>query len=149
MRSGVIPASSVSDGVAIADGLFTTGPEPRLIGGRDRETGRIVFPCPDGDRHDPVELPRKGRIWSWTVQRFRPKSPPYAGPAEFEPFAVGYVELPDAVIVETPLTGIAFDALAIGMEVETVLVPLTDASGRTVLTYAFTACDSATENDHG
>lgn len=108
-----------------------------------------MFPCPDGDRHDPVELPRKGRIWSWTVQRFRPKSPPYAGPAEFEPFAVGYVELPDAVIVETPLTGIAFDALAIGMEVETVLVPLTDASGRTVLTYAFTACDSATENDHG
>ncbi len=70
-----------------------------------------------------VRLPRRGKIWSWTVQRFRPKSPPYIGPEDFEPFAVGYVELAGAVIVEARLTNVAFDALKIGMEVETVLIP--------------------------
>ncbi|CAN5434513.1 OB-fold domain-containing protein [soil metagenome] len=125
--------------VAIADGLFTPGAQPCLIGGREHDTGRIVFPCPVGDtRFDPVTLPRRGHIWSWTIQRFRPKTPPYIGPEAFEPFAIGYVELPDAVIVETRLTGMAFDAIRIGMEVETVIVPFaTDASGRAVLTYAF------------
>ena len=38
-------------------------------------------------------FPAKARLWSWTVQRFRPKSPPYAGPVAFEPYAVGYVDL--------------------------------------------------------
>lgn len=84
-------------------------------------------------------LPPRGRIWSWTIQRFRPNTPPYIGPAHFEPFAIGYVELPGAVIVEARLVGIAFDAIRIGMEVETVIVPFaTDAAGHDVLTYAFT-----------
>lgn len=132
-------SGAISDIVAIADGLFTGGPSPRLIGGQDRKTGRIVFPCPAGDGHDPVELPRAGRIWSWTIQRFRPKTPPYIGPEEFEPFALAYVELPDAVIVEGPLTGVPFDAITIGMQVETVLIPFgADAQGRTIMTYAFT-----------
>ncbi|MFA7440634.1 MAG: OB-fold domain-containing protein [Sphingomonadaceae bacterium] len=127
------------DAVPVADGLFTGGAEPRLIGGRDRESGRIVFPCPTGDsRFEPVELPRRGHIWSWTIQRFRPKTPPYTGPEEFAPYAIGYVELPDAVIVETRLTGMDFDNIRIGDEVEMVVMPFTtDASGRDVLTYAF------------
>lgn len=105
-----------------------------------------MFPFPGGERYEPFELPREGRIWSWTIQRFRPKTPPYAGPEAFEPFAIGYVELPDAVIVESPLTGIPFEALRIGLPVKMVLVPLnTDAAGRTIMTYAFTAA----KNDHG
>ena len=86
-----------------------------LIGGRERATGRIVFPCPDDPGFEAVELPRQGRIWSWTVQRFRPKSPPYAGPDAFEPFALAYVELPGATIVEARLTGFPLDALRIGL----------------------------------
>ena len=34
-------------------------------------------------------LAREGTLWTWTVQGFRPKSPPYAGPAEFEPYPSG------------------------------------------------------------
>lgn len=35
-----------------------------------------------------------GTLWTWTVQRFAPKSPPYVPPPEgFRPFAVGYVEV--------------------------------------------------------
>lgn len=101
---------------AIADNLLRAGPEPALIGGRELASGRVVFPLPaDPARFEAVELPREGRIWSWTVQRFRPKSPPYAGPETFEPFAIAYVELPGAVIVETRLTGFAFDALEVGL----------------------------------
>lgn len=129
---------SISDDIAIADGLFTLGSTPHLIGGRDRTSGRVLFPRPDGDRYDSVELPRRGRIWSWTVQRFRPKTPPYRGPEAFEPFAIGYIQLDDVVIVEGMLTGIDFADLAIGLEVETVLIPFaTDETGRTLLTYAF------------
>ncbi|CAH0354825.1 hypothetical protein SPH9361_03178 [Sphingobium sp. CECT 9361] len=87
-------------------------------------------------------MPRNGTLWSWTVQRYRPKSPPYAGPEAFEPFAIGYVELPDAVIVEAPLTGVAFDAITIGMPMQTVLKPLnSDAHGNTIMTFAFAPRD--------
>lgn len=99
---------------AIAPDLLAPG--PALVGGRERATGRIVFPLPaDRERFEAVELPREGRIWSWTVQRFRPKSPPYAGPEDFEPFAIGYVELPGACIVEARLTGFDLDSLEVGL----------------------------------
>ncbi|GLS98820.1 hypothetical protein GCM10007897_01980 [Sphingobium jiangsuense] len=128
------------DGIAIAEGIFRATPQPTLIGGRDRASGRVVFPCPaDPDRWEPVDLPRRGTLWSWTVQRFRPKSPPYAGPEAFEPFALGYVELPGAVIVESRLAGIDdFGQLRIGMEMELRLVPFArNAQGEDILIYAF------------
>lgn len=102
---------------AIAEGLFTDETPPRLVGGRDRQSGRIVFPCPPGDACEPVALGREGRLWSYTVQRFRPKTPPYAGPDAFAPWVVAYVELPGEVIVEARLDGVAFDAVEIGMPV--------------------------------
>ena len=41
-----------------------------------------------------VTLPAEGVLWTWTVQRFAPKSPPYVPPVDgFRPFALGYVEL--------------------------------------------------------
>lgn len=125
----------------IAEGILTDEQPPRLIGGRDRETGRIVFPMPgglEGERFDPVPLGRDGTIWSWTIQRFPPKSPPYAGPSEFAPFAVAYVELPDEVIVEGRLTGFEFDTLACGLPVRLTTVPFVAApDGATLTTYAF------------
>lgn len=108
----------------IAEGLFTDENPPRLIGGRDRASGRIVFPCPDNDRFEPVPLAREGTLWSYTVQRFRPKSPPYKGPDAFRPFPVAYVELPGQTIVEARLTEVEFDAIEIGMDLELCPIPL-------------------------
>ncbi|NNM57371.1 OB-fold domain-containing protein [Acidocella sp.] len=95
---------------AIAPDLFVETPDgPRLQGGRRREGGGVVFPLPQGGErafYEPVALSPHGRLWSWTVQRFRPKSPPYAGDEDergFRPYAVGYVELPGEVIVEARL----------------------------------------------
>ena len=125
----------------IAAGLFDEHPVPRLRGGRHRQTGRFVFPCPrggDGAFYDDVALADTGTLWSWTVQRFRPKSPPYAGPEEFRPFALGYVALAGQTIVEARLTGMAFDAIRIGMALRLTTLPFnTDPDGTTVLTYAF------------
>jgi hypothetical protein len=102
---------------AIAEGLFTDETPPRLIGGKDRETGRIVFPCPSLSTHEPVPLSREGRLWSYTVQRFRPKSPPYLGPDAFAPWVVAYVELSGEVIVEARLDDVMFEDVAVGMPV--------------------------------
>jgi uncharacterized OB-fold protein len=83
------------------------------------------------------ELSPTGTLWSFTVQGFEPK-PPYAGPQPFEPYGVGYVELPGEVIVEARLTENDPARLAIGEPVELVLVPFnTDASGDDIVTFAF------------
>ena len=45
------------------------------------------------------------------MQGFRPKSPPYEGPVDFEPYPVGYVELPGEVKVESLLVDVAAEHL--------------------------------------
>jgi uncharacterized OB-fold protein len=118
----------------IASGLWTDETPPRLIGGRGPD-GAIRFPVPGGDAgadYEPVPLSRTGTLWSWTVQRFEPKRPPYDGPVPFRPFMLGYVELPGEVIVETQLFGI--DSPRIGMPVQLIIVPFDDRRS----TFAFT-----------
>ena len=122
---------------AIAEGLFTNETPPRLIGGRDRTTGRVVFPCPPGAQYEPVPLGREGTLWSFTIQRYRPKSPPYAGPEAFRPWPIGYVELPGEVIVEARLTNVDFEDIHIGMPLELTLIPLDPDAADSVLVHAF------------
>ena len=84
-------------------------------------------------------LAPRGTLWAWTTQDFPPPAPPYAGAAgkAFVPFGVGYVDLGD-VKVETRLTESNPDALAIGMDMELVIVPFrTDEDGNDVVTFAF------------
>jgi len=117
----------------------------QLMASRDRASGRTIFPAKpiEDDRYEAITLPREGRLWSWTVQRFRPKSPPYAGLEAFEPYAVGYVHLDGALIVESRLTDVAFDALRIDMPMR--LVPLLFAlsNGEVRTSFAFTPMEGA------
>ena len=57
----------------ITTGLFETSPALRLFGARDRSSGRVVFPPPADDRFERIELPDRGTLWSFTVQRFAPQ----------------------------------------------------------------------------
>jgi uncharacterized OB-fold protein len=106
-----------------------TPSEPVLLGSECSQCGTVSFPrqaaCPRCTSTEVLErrLARRGTLWSWTIQRFRPKSPPYTGPEEFEPFGVGYVELPGEVRVEARLTESDPGRLRIGMEMELTLVP--------------------------
>jgi uncharacterized OB-fold protein len=87
-------------------------------------------------------LARRGTLWTWTIQCFPPKSPPYAGsPDEFEPFGVGYVELPGELRVEARLTEADPERLRIGMPMELVLLPAPGRHG--ALTYAFRPVEQA------
>src|SRR6266704_4460562 len=106
--------------VPLAEGLFSWPPEPgkqpALIGGR-ASNGKIFFPYRrqaviDGVREDleKIEQPRRGTLWTFTSQHFRPTAPPYAGDDDvrsfmsFRPFTVGYVALPGALHIEARLT---------------------------------------------
>lgn len=121
----------------IAEGILTTEQPPRLVGGRSLATGRIVFPCPASADFEPTPLKREGRLWSFTVQRFRPKSPPYAGPVDFEPWPLGYIALEDQTMVEARIVNVAVEDIAIGMELELVLIPLDPEADVPVLIHAF------------
>jgi uncharacterized OB-fold protein len=132
--------------VTIADDLLT-GPEvaPQLVGGHCGACGGWHFPaqanCPHcaalGVQRRP--LSRRGTLYTWTIQTFAPPAPPYRGAVEgFEPFGVGYIELPEGLCVEGRLTVNQPDRLRIGMAMELTLEPFgTDAQGRQVLGYAF------------
>lgn len=116
---------------------------PTLNGARERDGGRLVFPPPaDDELFDRVALPRDGRLWSWTIQRFRPKSPPYAGSEDFTPYPVGYVELADAIIVEARLAGTPADGWRIGMPMTLVAEPFAMADGSVRTTYAFAPAEA-------
>jgi uncharacterized OB-fold protein len=140
--------TNAAEQIPVADGLFTWPSDaPQLIGGRCTTCGTVTFPrqlgCPRCTGSDIVEelLPRRGRLWTWTIQGFLPKNPPYAGPETaktFVPYGVGYVELGDTVKVESRLTTADPDKLRIGMEMELVVIPFThDADGRDVMMFAF------------
>ena len=116
--------------------LWSDGPEPHLMGGR-LTSGEIVFPMPEGvagEDVEPYKLSRQGTLWSWTTQGFLPKNP-YVGPGsnegpngepsppDFEPFLLGYVELPGEVIVESRIVGAKLEDLTLNMPVEFCIVP--------------------------
>ncbi|MFC4296267.1 Zn-ribbon domain-containing OB-fold protein [Novosphingobium tardum] len=127
----------------VAEGLFHgEGDSTRLLAGRHRETGRLRFPLPTGpDReyYDEVELSPRGKLWSYTIQRFRPKTP-FNGrgdDADFKPYGVGYVELPGELIVESRLVANDLSTLKIGQPMHITTEAYRDDENGPVLTYAF------------
>lgn len=117
--------------------------EPRLIGSQCERCGTVTFPrqrsCPRCTSEDvrPRTLATRGALWTWTIQCFAPKAPPYLEGAveEFEPYGVGYIELPGEVRVEARLTESDPGRLRIGMPMELTLIPVPGASDKR--TFAF------------
>jgi uncharacterized OB-fold protein len=135
--------SEQTDFLAVDAALIAgTVDAPELIGSRCRRCGVVSFPrqdscaaCTSGEVEE-RRLGRRGTLWTWTIQCFAPKSPPYAAPAEaFEPYGVGYVELPGEVRVEALLTEADPGRLRIGMPMTLVLVPAPGLGG--AMTFAF------------
>lgn len=81
-------------------------------------------------------LGRTGVLYSWTVQRYRP--PALFRVDEWEPSAVGLVELPEGLRVIAMLTGAAPGEIPIGAALQLTTVHLFhDEDGRSVVTYAY------------
>lgn len=131
--------------VAVAEGVFVESADGvHLIAGRRKSDGEMKFPIPTGPDaalFDVVQLPPGGKLWSYTVQRFRPKTPPYIGADDektFKPYAVGYVEFPGQVIVEGRILIEDTKRLKIGLPMKVVLEDFETSTRGEVATYAFT-----------
>ncbi len=132
--------------VPVQEGLFTwPSATPQLIARKEKKTGRVYFPAihnyvADEDSEE-VLLGTRGKLYTWTIQGFLPKNPPYKGPETletFKPYGVGYIELPGEVIVESRLTTADPNELKIGMEMEMTIIPFReDEKGNEVVTFAF------------
>jgi uncharacterized protein len=134
--------------VPVTPGVWEDAPDgPHLIGSRCIDCNTFAFPeqrgcqrC-TGTNTERAQLSNKGVLWTFTVQGFPPKSPPFRGDADpktFVPFGVGYVELPGQVKVEARLTESDPAKLRIGMELEMIVEKIaTDANGNDVVTFAF------------
>ena len=120
--------------------------EPALKAARCLECGALAFPVATSCRYcgagkvTQEPLPRRGRLWAWTIQRFMPK-PPYRTTetaATFTPYGLGYIELPGALCIESRLTENDPRKLHIGLEMELVIYPQwQEEDGTAVMNFAF------------
>jgi len=128
----------------IADDIFVgaDGGKVRIIAGKHRQTGKVVFPRPQGgekEDYQRIELPPSGTLWTYTVQRIPPKSPPFVGinsAEDYQPYAVGYVQFGNQVMIEGRITGDP-DILEIGMQMDCVSLSFPTPEGAEMTTYAF------------
>lgn len=131
--------------IPVAEDLFRwAGHEPALLGSRCAGCGAHYFPkalscrnpsCED-KRLEQALLGRTGRLWSWTVQAYRP--PALFRMDDWQPYAIGLVEIPEGLRILGMLTGCALDELHVDMPVELVTEPLyRDEEGTEVLTYKY------------
>jgi uncharacterized OB-fold protein len=144
---------SATHQVPIAEGLFTwPSSDPRLLGSKCADCGVVTFPaqgaCPAccGEKTETIEMANRGTLWTWTLQGFPPNRPPYDGPEtpeNFEPYGVGYVELPGQVRVQTRIKTEDVSKLQIGMEMQLVVEKYIERDGNDVIAYFFTPIDEA------
>ncbi|HEX5614671.1 MAG TPA: OB-fold domain-containing protein [Acidimicrobiia bacterium] len=131
--------------VPAVDGWFTTTDDPALLGARGVESGSYFFPpalavsanpvAPFEDR-EPVELSRRGVVWSFTTNHYEPP-PPYVAPDPFVPYTVVAVELPTEQMVVLGLLADGVDPaeLRVGGEVELVLGVLSEDDDHEYVTW--------------
>ncbi len=132
--------------IPIVPGLFSIpsspGEKPHLIGGKCRKCKEVVFPrqstCPkcSSENMEEIALSRRGKVHASTVVQYPPQL--YKGPM---PYAVGQVELPEAVIVPGALTvdnKPVTEVVPPGTEVELIMDKFgEDADGNEILMYKF------------
>lgn len=134
----------------ITEGLFRVdGERAVLLASRRRSTGVVKFPAErpelfDGDPDiqgdiEPIELACAGTLYTYTTQEFPPPLP-YKGnrnPKTFQPYVVGFVELPENVLVETLIIGATADELKIGQPLVSTVTTLDTEDGKSLTTFAF------------
>ena len=117
----------------VVAGWFTgEGDDFRLVGTRCSACRSVFFPREDLFCRNPacesselteVSLSKRGRIWSYTDNNYRPPSPYVTNPElPWEPYALIAVELEAEriVVLGQAASGVTVADLAVGMEVEVV-----------------------------
>jgi uncharacterized protein len=121
--------------VPAVEGWFTLDDAaPQLLGTRCKACGTYFFPREEafcrnprcaGSEFEDVPLSRRGKLWSFTDNRYPPPRP-YVAPDPFEPYAVAAVELEHEkmVVLGQVVKGVGCDRLRAGMEMELALETL-------------------------
>ena len=134
----------------ITEGLFRIdGERTVLFASRRRSTGAIKFPAERPELFDgapgiqedieKIELSTEGTLYTYTTQEFPPPLP-YKGnrdPKTFQPYVVGFVELPEGVLVETLIIGATADQLKIGQRLVSTTTTFEPDEGGSLVTFAF------------
>jgi uncharacterized OB-fold protein len=131
----------------IAEGLFRVdGDRAVLFGSKRRSTGAVRFPAERPELFDdtddilPIELSTQGMLFTFTTQEFVPPLP-YKGdrsPQGFKPYVVGYIELPEGILVESLIVGVDAADLRIGQPMASTTTTLDTTDGQSFVTFAFT-----------
>lgn len=122
--------------------LSTEVEEPHLIGVKCKSCGEYFFPkrdrclnCCNEDMEE-INLSKRGKIYTYTIIHHSP--PGYNGPV---PYAVGAVELPEGIIILSPLKDFDFNKIKVGMDVEVVFEKIyEDDKGNDIIGYKFKPC---------
>ena len=143
----------MSKQIPIAEGLFTwPADKPALLASRCKQCGIAAFPVAEscmacsGQEVTVEELPSRGTLWTWTIQRFMPKTPYHSNETAetFQPYGVGYLELPGGVRVEGRLTENDPDKIHIGMAMDVVFDTWrTEENGDEIISFFFKPVDQA------
>jgi len=134
--------------VPVIEGLFTwPSEEPRIIASRCKKCGTVAFPkapfCPNPDCEkvrenvEEVELSKKGKLYSYTFQRYQPPAPFRYEP--FQPYALGMVDFPEGIRIWGIIT--RMENLKIGMEMETTVGKLYEDGGNEYITWMWNPID--------
>jgi uncharacterized OB-fold protein len=133
--------------IPVKEGLFTlpsAGDKGHLIGTKCRSCGEVFFgrtsSCSScqGVDVEQIRLSDSGKLYNYTVLRFKPPAP-WKGVSEpYQPFATGFVELPEGVRILSIITDCDVEKLKPQMDMEVVVRKYyEDEAGNDVYTYMF------------
>lgn len=114
----------------------------RLIGSKCLRCGELFFPKKDNgictycqsEELEEILLSTRGKVYSYTVVMQRPPVY-YKGEV---PYAIGFVELPEGIRIETLFSGCDFESLKTGMDMEMAIEPLgKNEKDEDILVYSF------------
>jgi hypothetical protein len=118
--------------VPAVTGWFYMDPDcPRLFASRCQSCNTYSFPrelvsCKNpgcgGTDFESVTLGPRGKLWSFTDNRYKPPAP-YVSPDPFVPYAIAAVELAEAklVVLGQVVAGVDTSQLRAGMDMELVI----------------------------
>ena len=97
-----------------------------LLGSQCNACGELFFierqiceNC-NGQDLETVTLSGTGKLYAFSVMYY-PAPPPYQAPDPFEPYGVGWIELPEGLVIYSLLTENDPQKLKVGMEMELVI----------------------------
>jgi uncharacterized protein len=131
-----------------AVGVMPDGVTHYLLGGKCGLCGKLFFPkrevCPvcfDQSKIEGIALNPQGTIVSYTVVR--------KAPGRRVPFALGYVQTLDGLMVFAPLGARDMDQLRVGMEVQCVFSERENPDGEPWVIYEFVPVQKADGDSKG